>query len=173
MTMGAQEEYNWGTNANCYAFACNSANPAVGNPPRQAVPGVIGGAPTINNGNVGQLTAGVLADGGPLVQALAGNPLAIPNPPANTYLIAMLTSANGFHFIRCDEYTKRWSWKDANPGTVKLNVLHLPSDRYIYVNNSNLNNILVTNQNDYMWPYNGFTFQSFFAVTNNGFAVAG
>lgn len=173
MTMGAQEEYDWGARANCYAFACNSQNPNVGNPARTARPGVQGGAGAADNGNVLQLTAGVLADGGPLVQVIAGNPAAIPNPPANSYLIAMLCSATGFHFIRRDEVTRRWSWKDANHGSVKLNVLHMPSDRYVYVNDGNLYDILVANRGSYMWMYNQMTFQGFFAVVNNGFPVAG
>lgn len=173
MTLGASEEYNWGANANCYAFACNCANPAVGNPPRQARPGVISGVPPADNSNVIQLTAGILADGGVHVQALAGNPLLIPNPPANSYLIAMLTNAGGFHFIRRDEHTKRWSWKDANHGTVKLNIMHFPNNQFVYVNDGNLNDILVANRGNYVWAYNTMVFRSFFAVTNNGFPVAG
>ena len=173
MTLGTQEEYNWGANANCYAYACGCANPAVGAPPRTARPGVAGGAAVVNNGNVGQLNAGVLADGGLLVQQLAGNPAALPLVPANSYLVAMLTNAGGFHFMRRDETTRRWSWKDANHGSVKLNVLHFPSDHYVYINDANLNDILVANRGNYVWAYNQMTFQGFFAVANAGFAVAG
>jgi hypothetical protein len=173
MPLGAQEDYQWGANANCYAYACNCPNPVVGNPPRQARPGVAAGAPVQNNGNVQQLIAGVLADGGLLVQQLNGQPNALPQVPVNSYLVAMLTSAGGFHFMRRDETTGRWSWKDANHGSVKLNVLHFPSDRYVYINGGNLNDILVANPGQYVWAYNQMTFQAFFAVVNGGFAVAG
>lgn len=170
MPVGVQEELNGSVTANCYAYACKCDNPNVGNPPRQAKPGVHGGAATVNNGDVGQLTAGITADGG---VGLAGDPLNIPNPPAHHYLIAMLTNAHGFHFLCRDEFTKRWSWKDANLGTIKFNVLHLPSDHYRYVNDTILNDILVANRNDYMWAYNSMTFQRFFAIPNIGITVAG
>ncbi|MFL6632563.1 MAG: hypothetical protein ACJ8HJ_09660 [Massilia sp.] len=173
MSLGSQEEYNWGANANCYAFACNSAAPAVGHPPRTARPGVAGGQPVQNNGNVVQLVAGVLADGGHLVQRLGGDPSALPIVPANSYLVAMLTNAGGFHFMKRDELTRRWSWKDANHGSVKLNVMHFPTDHYVYVNDANLNDILVTHRGNYVWAYNQMTFQTFFAVVNGGFPVAG
>lgn len=170
MTLGISEEFNWGVNANCYAYACDCANPAVGVPPRQARPGVAGGAAPLNNGNVVQLTAGLVADG---AVAVAGNPGAIPAAPANHYLIAMLTSGVGFHFIRHDPVTDRWSWKDANHGSVKLNVMDIPGNRFVYVNSGNLNDILVTNRGNYAWAYIGMNFQSFFAVPNAGLVVAG
>ena len=173
MTLGVQEEFNWGANANCYSYAADCPNPVVSPTHGTAVPGGASGQRPANNGNVAQLHAGILADGGAAVAAIAGNPAAIPAPPANSYLIAMLTSATGFHFIRRDEYTKRWSWKDANHGSVKLNVMHFPSDRYVYVNDSNLNDILVANRGNYVWAYNLMTFQGFYTVTNGGFAVAG
>lgn len=175
MTLGAQEQHNWGANANCYAYACDCPNPAVGNPPRQARPGVAGGVPAQNNGNVQQLIAGVLADGGLLVQQLNAGQGVLPLPlvPANSYLVAMLTSAVGFHFMRRDEYTKRWSWKDANHGSVKLNVLRFSTNHYVYINDANLNDILVANRGDYVWAYNQMTFQAFFAVVDGGFPVAG
>jgi len=85
----------------------------------------------------------------------------------------MLTSATGFHFLRRDELTRRWSWKDANHGTVKLNVMDFAHDHYVYINDANLNDILVANRGNYIWAYNQMNFQGFFAVVNGGFAVAG
>ncbi len=173
MPLGAQEEYVWGAHANCYAFAADCAQPNVGAPPRTARPGVATGAAPANNGDVPGLIAGVLADGGAAVQTLMGTPAMIPVVPPNSYLVAMLTSAGGFHFMRRDEFTKRWSWKDANHGSVKLNVMHFPTAHYVYINDANLADILVNNRGNYVWAYNNMVFQQFFAMQNNGFAVAG
>lgn len=174
MPLGAQEEYQWGTHANCYAYACSCPNPQVGGvAARTSVPGTVGGAIVANNGNAGQLIAGMLADGGVLVQQLGGNPAALPVVPANSYLVAMLTNAGGFHFLRRDELTRRWSWKDGNHGSVKLNTLHHPTNHYVYINDGNLNDILVANRGHYMWGYDRMTFDCFFAVSNNGFLVGG
>ena len=174
MAMGSQEELPWGVSANCYAYACDCPQPNVGNPPgRTAVPGIQANQPPVNNGNVAQLIAGVLADGGGQVHQCVGTPANIPVCPRGSYLIAMLTSGVGFHFIRRDELTNRWSWKDANLGTVKYNLLDMPNQRYVYVNDGNLNDLLVTNPNNYMWMYNNMTFQAFFSVPNGGIVVGG
>ena len=171
MTIGNQEDYDWGALSNCYAYAAKCAQPAAGVPGATARPGVLSGQPPDNNGDVAGLVAGVLADGGINAQTLVGTPDNLPVVPANFYLVAMITKADGFHFMRRDEETKRWSWKDGNHGSVKLNVWHVPTDHYVYINDANLNDILVTHRGNYFWLYSGMTFQQFFAFQNTGFNV--
>lgn len=168
----SEEIPGWGANANCYAYACDCKNPTIGGTRYTATPGAAGGARVADNGDVDALTAGVLADGGVMVQQLAGTPAALPVVPANHCLVAMITSANGFHFLRRDEFTKRWSWKDGNAGSVKFNTYHTPSNRFIYINDGNIADILVDNRGHYAWGYSGMTFRQFFAVHTTGFQVA-
>lgn len=171
--MTCKEELPWGVNANCYAYACNDPNPDVGIPPMQAGPGINSGCPPSCDAEVAGLIAGIIADSGGRASLLGGDPSNIPTPPENTYLVALLTNSVGFHFMKRDEVTQRWSWKDANHGTVKLNVMHIPTRQYVYVNNSNLNDMLVMHKNDYGWMYAQMNFQAFLSIPNEGIVVAG
>jgi hypothetical protein len=183
MPLGALEELeNWGTNANCYAYAFNCLAPARG-AIGGAVPGGLIGNPANGGPNHAQdCVARALADGnGAVVQAI-GNPTNPPVSNANTYLVALIAHQTGFHWLRRDTLLDRWSWKDGNTGSVKYNILHIPQNRYVYIKSrnlvddlaGNLADLLVVNRGDYgPWAYANMQFVSFFHVNNGGTAVAG
>ncbi len=128
---GASEVHeNWGVDANCYAYAMNDQKPA------NAIGGAIpGGA----SGNVASLSAtgdyrhrlvsGAIEDG--LVHA-EGSPECPPDDVSGTYLVALIASEVGFHWLRRDSSLKRWSWKDGNSGQVRLNIFNVAEKRFVY-----------------------------------------
>lgn len=169
MTLGAQEELAWGNSANCYAYAADCQNPA-----NAHMGGAVPGAQAAAGGAV--LPAGnaarVLLDGGAAVTQVGVNVNAIPVVAANHYLICLLESAAGFHFMRRDSFTGRWSWKDGNAGTVKYNVYHQPTDRYVYISDGNFADLVANNPGNYApWAYAAMNFTAFFQVPNGGFLV--
>jgi hypothetical protein len=173
MPIGTLQELPWGTNANCDAYAANCSAPARGNL-GGAVPGgatghpVLAGAPNY----VQALVAGAVADG--FVQR-AGAPAAPPAPAANHYLVALIASQMGFHWLRRDSVTDRWSWKDGNAQTVKYNILNVGRDLFVYIKNTNQDDLLTVNRAGYApWAYSNMAFVSFFeAPAPNGVVVAG
>jgi hypothetical protein len=171
MPIGTLQELPWGTNANCYAYAANCSTPARAT--GGAVPGGATGQPALPGGpNYDQaLIAGAVADG--FVQ-LAGVPAVPPAPAANHYLVALIANAAGFHWLRRDSVTGRWSWKDGNEQTVKY-ILNVGQGLYVDINNTNLNDLLTVNRAGYApWAYKNMVFKSFFqAPAPNGVVVAG
>lgn len=172
MPLGNLEELAWGNNANCYAYAGNCPNPARGNQ-GGAVPGGATGNPVLPGvPNYAQaLALGAVADG--FVQ-LAGAP-AHPLPPRpGHYLVALIASLIGFHWLRRDSTTGRWSWKDGNGQTVKYSILDVGQDRFVYITNTNLDDLLTVNRAGYApWAYANMVFVSFFEAPNAGVVVAG
>jgi len=171
MPLGTQEELPWGNNANCYAYASDCQNPANG-----AMGGAVPGVQATANGVVVAAhhtnEQRVLLDGGANITLAGNNPHAIPMVVAGHYLICLLEGAHGFHFIRRDSYTGRWSWKDGNGGTVKYNALHVPTNHFVYINDGNFVDLVVTNPNNYApWAYANMNFVAFFQVANAGFLV--
>jgi len=174
-----QEELVWGVNANCYAYAFNCPNP-IGNAAAGAVPGGATGNPVLPGPGplpayLAQLIAGVIADGaGQVIQVVApiANP---PGTPASTYLAALIYNAGGFHCLRRDSYTQRWSWKDGNAQTVKLNIMSVPNQQWVYINDQhpqyNLNDLLTNHQQYAPWNYGGMFFGGFFQVPDAGIIV--
>ena len=168
MPLGAQEELTWGSNANCYAYAMNCSNPTNGHL-GGAVPGAQAAAAGHAAAAGATIVQQVVADGGGVVTVAAGTPLAPPADVVGSYVIAALTNAMGFHFIRRDSTTGRWSWKDGNGGTVKYNVLDTGHNMYVYINSGNLNDILVSRKAAFApWAYASMTFQAFFRVPDGG-----
>src|SRR4051812_31537155 len=100
MPLGAPEELrNWGTHANCYAYAYNCQAPARG-AIGGAVPGGLSGNPAALGVNHAQdCVAGALADGGAHVALAGGNPAHPPASNANTYLVALIAHQSGFHWL--------------------------------------------------------------------------
>jgi hypothetical protein len=174
MPMGVLEEIQaWGTHANCYAYALNCPNPVNGQnggawPGSQAA---FAGHPAPGGATFAQK---VVADGGGNVQQVAGTTLAPPADIGGHYIVALLAHPNGFHFIRRDSTTGRWSWKDGNGGSVKYNVLDVPRSMFIYINNGNLNDLLVGRPADFTpWAYSNMAFVAYFRVPNGGATVRG
>lgn len=173
MPLGSLEQEPWGTMANCYAYAANCSNPARGANGGAVPGGATGHAVLPGVANYAQLlVAAAVADG--FVQR-AGAPAVPPAPAANRYLVALIANQNGFHWLRRDSVTDRWSWKDGNGDTVKYNILHVAQNRFVYIKNDNLDDLLIVNRAGYNpWPYSNMTFVSFFEATApNGVVVAG
>jgi hypothetical protein len=172
--MGAQEEIQvWGTHANCYAYAMNCTAPVNGSNGGAWVGSQAThlGNPPANGASWAQK---VVADSGGLVAQVAGTPLTPPGDIPGHYIVAMLAHPGGFHFIRRDSHTGRWHWKDGNGGSVKFNVLDFPASRYVYINSSNLNDLLVARPADFNpWAYRNMAFQAYFRVPDGGSTVRG
>ena len=187
--MGALEELvGWGALANCYAYAFNRQNPLAcagpcahgeAYPGHTAWPGwrlgaAAAGRPAPPGATPAQrLIAGVLIDsrpaagGMPQVTQVAGAPGHVPQVHAGCYLVALLCHANGFHFLRRDSFTGRWSWKDGNGGSVKLNALDTNHNRFLYITDNNLNDLIVGRPATFVpWAYAGMRFAAFFRVPN-------
>lgn len=173
MPFGVLEELEWGTDANCYAYAANCDAPARGNL-GGAVPGGATGNPVLAGvANYAQaLVAGAVADG---FVALDGAPAVPPATSPGHYLVALIASQMGFHWLRRDSFTGRWSWKDGNAQTVKYNILNVAEERFVYINNDNLDDLLIVNRAGYApWAYANMAFVSFFeAPAPGGVVVAG
>ena len=174
MPLGTQEQLQaWGTDANCYAYAVNCLNPVNGRN-GGAVPGsqaAFAGHPAPGGATLAQK---VVADGGGVVVQLAGTTVNAPADVPGHYVIAMLSHQAGFHFIRRDSYTGRWSWKDGNTGSVKFNVLDQPSSKYIYIHDAHLNDLLVARPADFFpWGYANMAFAAYFRVPNGGVMARG
>jgi hypothetical protein len=170
--LGVLEEIQtWGTDANCYAYAMNCPAPVNGRnggawPGSQAA--FAGRAPGAT------WATKVVADGGGSVVQLAGTSLAPPADIGGNYVVAMLAHPNGFHFIRRDPGTGRWSWKDGNMGSIKYNVLDVTRNMYVYINDGNLNDLLVARPADFNpWGYSNMALVSFFRVPTGGSTVRG
>jgi hypothetical protein len=174
--MGKLKEEDWGTYANCYAYAANCSKPARGDQ-GGAVPGGAKGKPALTGladlkDYERALIAGAAADG--FVQR-EGAPAAPPAPNANHYLVALIANKLGFHWLRRDSVTDRWSWKDGNGQTVKYNIFDVRQKRFVYISNTNLDDLLTVNRGSYFpWAYTNMSFVSFFeAPAPNGVVVAG
>jgi len=79
-------------------------------------------------------------------------------------MIALVSSAHGFHLLVRDPVTATWSWKDGNAESVKLDIFLLPSNAYVPVTDAVLNDLLSARKQDFVWRYGGMDFRSFFAV---------
>lgn len=174
-----QEQLGFGVNANCYAYAFNCANP-IGNAVAGAVPGgatgnPVGPGPGPLNNYLTQLIAGVIADGGGQVVQVAGQPANPPATPAGTYLAALMYNAGGFHWLRRDHYTRRWSWKDGNAQPVKYNIMSVANAQWVYINDQhpqhNLHGLLTGPHLYAPWNYGGMAFGGFFRVPDAGIVV--
>jgi hypothetical protein len=112
--MAGPKRETFSQRANCYAYAVKVANPTgVGTP----IPGGV----TVEAGDTWQdygnnLIVGVLTDGGNKVNRLPGGPTPVPRASEDHYLIALLASDTGFHFLRRERKkflgSPRWKWKN-------------------------------------------------------------
>ena len=162
---------DWGTNANCYAYAVNHPTPL--NAVAGAVPGGASGSPALlsETGDYPrQLVFAARADG--LISA-EGSPGSPPDDIPGYYLTALIANNAGFHWLRREPSTRFWSWKDGNSGAVRLNVFNVREDRFVYIDDTNLAELLVNGGNFAPWFYSQMHFVSFFRVPASGVAAAG
>lgn len=168
---GAEFIASWGENANCYAYAVSCLTPQNGI--GGAVPGAASGAAAQNsaNGNYRQELAEAAArDGLILADGVPDDP---PTDIRNHYLVALIANDMGFHWLRRDPTTLRWSWKDGNAGPVQLNVFSVARSRYVHIENRDLNDLLGNPMGFAPWVYGSMRFVAFFHVPMDGLSVAG
>jgi len=108
---------------NCYAYAMQCRNPG-GRRGGTAVPGISGGKAPYNLGDHMQVRLGAVADGAYFFGMNRRPPF---QPPANRYIIALFSRPGGFHWIRRDNATGLWSWKEGNGGRVQRTVVRTPA----------------------------------------------
>ncbi len=168
--LGTLEELQWSHDSNCYGYACKCQHAGVGT----AVPGAAAGNPALPNAGANYhqaLIAGAIADGAAQV---AGTTAAPPADTPGHYVVALLANNIGFHWMRRDGHLNRWSWKDGNGGTIKYNLLHTNLNRYVYIKNESLVDLLDNNNPSHYapWAYSNMTFVSYFRIPDAGIEVA-
>ena len=177
--MAQQETQLFSNEANCYAYAVKCKQP-INCAKGQARPG--GAVPGADAGKfLEALQAGVLADGGAKVAQLAEfsvNALTttqIPAPRAGWYLIAMLTNAVGFHFVRRQLKhlggEPHWKWKQGNKGMVELNAYDHKAKDWVRVTNANFPSLVKGGMGTDGPGYAGWVTVTFFEVHKDGFTV--
>lgn len=166
--------------ANCYAYAVKCAEP-VNAKTGLARPGLhkYSGDADREHQN---FTAGVLADGGPKVNALGGRisvpafvPANVPQPRADWYLIGLLVKANGFHFMRRQRKsafgTPFWKWKQGNGGLVERNAYDPVAGDYVRITDALLGPLIQGTYRTEMPGYKDWVWLQFFEVQKSGFTV--
>lgn len=170
-------EYSWGAHANCYAYAMNCSEPLNGDrggakpgcsqglvvyptpDPKAYQKALIEGA---------QLDGAIYIENCPLISP--------PEPKPGYYLVALLCNASGFHWLRRNEETLAWSWKDGNGGTVKETIYEAKQMTYVSITDKTDDclSALVNNKKTYVdWLYQTMRFAGFFRIPNSGCKVAG
>ena len=168
---------------NCYSFALRATTITQGPKPEyQAWPGsappgdVVATTPLTKQ----KLVAAVRRDSGyRATQAdWATNDLgilgtAIKEPPADlaaTCLVGMLHNSVGFHFIRRDAATRRWSWKQGAGDPIIYCGVTSPAREIVPLTDVNMWDVM-SSFRGYQWFYSGMTFDCFFHVPNAGVAT--
>lgn len=185
-------EVGWGGLANCYAYAMKCQAPGGNGTP---VPGRVAGAPVLPYhptfaGNRPAywraLMAGIVADAAVANQVVVvhSQPTATgampqpDNPPihlvgAGTYLAAMVVKTDGFHFLRRDSATGRWSHKNgAQDAEVETFATLAASGRPVVLDDNVFVTLVRTGQGTYRSSFPGFTFAGYLLVPSAGFAVS-
>jgi hypothetical protein len=171
----------WGTNANCYAYACNCKTPANG-VYGAAIPGAFAGDRVTRKQNetdddyYARLVGGIMLDAAKNDVdncKVSWNILSLPDAGAG-YIIAMIAKKDGFHFFRRDRITKNWTSKDGNGGEVEGKIFSLVTQAYVTpITDAIFRDAIQTNPKNYMgWP--GMGFVAYVGLGNiNGMTVAG
>jgi len=171
----------WGTNANCYAYACNCRNPANGIR-GAAIPGGFAryGVFPKQNETPAQycerLVMGVLADASAngLPKAASSNDIRTLPYAGSGYIIGMVYNAVGFHFFRRDRFTKRWSWKDGIPEDATDKINGPPNFTSQTVTDAKFIEAISTNRLAYIPNWSSMTFGAYFGFGDiNGITVSG
>lgn len=166
----------WGTNANCYAYAMNCAAPKskTGKSGGTAVPGQQAGKPAYASGGTlaaykKALKQGVVDDGAEFVGDTVAD---LPAPKSGFYLIAGMAKSDGFHFVRRDPSSRKWSWLDGNHSPIENEVYHLSEKKSVQVNEVTMSQLLAGKSSNLFWKFNGMEFFGYFWVPNSGLPVA-
>jgi hypothetical protein len=175
----SKPESSWGSFANCYAYAMNCEAPENGKN-GGAKPGAKNGLYVNPLGShrtkeySDALIKGAILDGATPVE---GDLLSPPEPISGSYLVALICDGTGFHWLRRDENTRTWSWKDGNGDTVKHSIYKMKNASFVTIQDGgedNLSTLIKTNSNEYVgWRYHKMQFISYFRVPDSGCAVAG
>jgi hypothetical protein len=188
-------EGGWG-NPNCYSYAMKCKNP-VGN---AMTPGMAAGAvaaPDTDKVDLiaygHRLFAGIeadaAADGGKQVtfypvgvetSRVRPHPGTMPQVQHGEYLVAMLVTARGFHFMRRDTATGLWSHKNRSDGEVEVTVTRSTAAGRLPKRNVPITDAVAVEMLSNPFPpqnYDtlggGFTFAGYILVPTAGFTVAG
>lgn len=171
-------EDGWGTNHNCYAYAMKCRHPqGRGN---NARPGVIAGAQyrgeAVQNWKA-LITAAIQADAAHGGAAIAVLPQATPRPcPASLgvsdYLVALVGFPAGYHFMRRDEATQRWSHKNGSAADVATIAFNIPRNRYLVIDNTVAVDMLI-NPVNWLDVTRNMAFIAYLSVPAAGILVAG
>jgi hypothetical protein len=116
----------WGTNANCYAYACNCKTPKIGIFGAALPGGYAGDAVTKKQNQTSdeyyaRLVFGIRQDAhknGVKHVQVSRTVTQLPFEGSG-YIIAMLVQPTGFHFLRRDRFKKTWTEKNGNEGEVE------------------------------------------------------
>ena len=127
-------EAGWNNNHNCYAYAMKCRNPTgMGNnsrPGRYAGNGVGYGdaapnAATWKQDMVDQIRADAVANGVTIQATMPASPIPVPALVADgRYLAALIGFQMGYHFLRRDEGSRRWSHKNGSAADVETSAFH-------------------------------------------------
>jgi len=171
-------EPGWDNNHNCYAYAMKCQHP--GGRGNNSRPGVIAGAPYAGQ-NVANwktlLTNAVQADavhGGVVINVLPQT-TASPCPAtlgAARYLVAAIGFPAGYHFMRRDEHTMRWSHKNGAPADVANLAFQAYKSRYLPITD-NVAVDMVTHPGNWGDTTVGMSFVAYLSVPAAGIMVAG
>lgn len=184
-------EVNWLGLTNCYAYSMKCKHPGGNQTP---VPGRAAGAAVLPyhpqwvsraaywTGLLNGIVADAAADNNKVVtilRQLAGDVLPAPSPlplgllPGGTYLAAMVVKNDGFHFLRRDSATARWTHKNgAQDAEVETFATLAASGRPVPLTDDVFLTLVTTGQATYRSSFPGFKFAGYMAVPNGGFAVS-
>lgn len=173
------KESPWGKHANCYAYAMNCHEPNSGQN-GGAKPGAYHrqAAQPLGKDRALEyreaLIKGAVLDGAKPIDGTVDAP---PGPEEGSYLIALISNDTGFHWLRRDETTGIWSWKDGNGDTVKHNIYEMGQGSFVPIQDGTrhtLATLLNDKEKTYVgWRYSNMQFVSFFYVPTGGCKVAG
>lgn len=189
-------EDGWGPGPNCYAYAMKCKRP-VGN---GMAPGIAGGEGATMEGietrpieYTKRLFKGIRLDAAkdnmktvsffpPDIEDadVRPDPSLMPSVvPRNEYLVAMLVTAGGFHFMRRDSNTNLWSHRNGSYGAVEASVQHIGSGRLGSRSSAITNEVaieILKNQMPgliYQPLGGGFVFAGYILVPEDGIEVSG
>lgn len=179
-------ETGYNNNHNCYAYAMKCKNPlGAGNNSRPGKFAAHGQNPdTTTYGRqapglnwkeemVEAIKADGVANGTPITGGVRESPLPVPGTVADgRYLVALIGFRDGYHFLRRDEGTRRWSHKNGAPSPVETMGFHNIKGRAFVLDDATVADII---QNPGNWD--GVTrqmqFIAYLSVPDAGITVKG
>jgi hypothetical protein len=160
----------WTNNHNCYAFAMKCSNPHGAG--LHSRPGKYADRPASRrDGFVQGVVDDGLASGGSVVNVLrqGGLPTPVPGRLAGSYLVALVASTYGYHFLRRDEVTGLWMHKNGAPSPVENCFYDNTTEQPVAITDAVVANLLLN-------PARmgcTMTFEAYFSVPTAGIQVAG